>query len=94
MVDKIRERVKKGTDVAMDWSKLMRGDLNLTIKLPEEDRERLEVRFDRMEGHWVRTQIIMAVGWILAIGSSVAVAVLCCLREFLFDMSGWRYWVS
>ena len=73
---KIRERVKKGTDVAMDWSKLMRGELNLTIKLPDEDKERLEKRFDRMEGHWVRTQIIMATGWLLAIGSSVAVAVL------------------
>ena len=77
MPDKmIRERVKKGTDVAMDWSKLMRGELNLTIKLPDEDKERLEKRFDRMEGHWVRTQIIMATGWLLAIGSSVAVAVL------------------
>ena len=73
----IKQRVKKGTDVAMDWSKLMRGELNLTIKLPEEDKERIEAKLDamsdRIEKNWRITQIIMAVAVIAGVIGQVGI---------------------
>ena len=70
-----KKRVKQGTDVAMDWSKLMRGELNLTIQLPEEDKKRLETKLDamsdRIEKNWRITQIIMAVAVIAGVVGQV-----------------------
>ena len=70
-----KQRVKQGTDVAMDWSKLMRGELNLTINLPEEDKKRLETKLDamsdRIEKNWRITQIIMAVAVIAGVVGQV-----------------------
>jgi len=53
----------------------MRGELNLTIKLPEEDKKRLETKLDamsdRIEKNWRITQIIMAVAVIAGVVGQV-----------------------